>query len=225
MASLTAPVAPGNTPGPNTNFGQIPAPQVNVDALANVSLALKRAVDSLAGFAGTPTSRAVTFDDLIKLGIIGANTVASPTAKTSLGTGTVKEILTDGPGITGGPITVIGELAVQWNAGETNALGSHLSLVGGTLNAFGFITTAVTSITFGQGLTASPNPITTVGEVQANWRAPRVDNLGAGLKIQGTTISALGVSNTLLVTGELDANGSPIFMSDGNDQPIVVPLS
>lgn len=225
MASFTKPAAAGKTPGVNTNFGQIPSPQADIGALANVSLALKRAIDSLAGFAGKPTSRAVTFDDLVNLGLIDSTAVVSQTGTTTLGSGTVKEIGTVGPGITGGPITITGELAVEWNAGTVSGLGSHITNVGGTLNATGFLTSAVQKITLGAGLVGSPNPITNTGTIYARWRADECDQIGAGLNLSGGVLSTTVVECTLLVTGEADANGAPIFVADASNQPIVVPLS
>jgi hypothetical protein len=50
------------------------------------------------------------------------------------GTGTVTNVATTGPGITGGPITGTGTLAVQWNAGAVSSL-SGLSLAAGVLTA------------------------------------------------------------------------------------------
>jgi hypothetical protein len=53
------------------------------------------------------------------------------------GTGTVTNIATTGPGITGGPISTTGTLAVQWNAGSVTTIGSGLNLAAGTLTTTG----------------------------------------------------------------------------------------
>lgn len=48
--------------------------------------------------------------------------------------GTVTQVNTTGPGISGGPITTTGALAVQWNAGLVNAVGIGLQVVSGVLS-------------------------------------------------------------------------------------------
>jgi hypothetical protein len=52
------------------------------------------------------------------------------------GSGTVTSVAT-GAGLTGGPITVAGTLVADWHAGVVAALGSNLTLTGGTLDATG----------------------------------------------------------------------------------------
>lgn len=56
-------------------------------------------------------------------------------ASSGTAVGSVVSVGTTGPGITGGPITTTGTLAVQWNAGSVSSLGSGLSLNGGVLTA------------------------------------------------------------------------------------------
>jgi hypothetical protein len=225
MVGFTKPASPGASPAANPNIPQIPQPQASPGSLAFTAQALKQAVDSLSGFRGSPTDRAVTFNDLISLGLLSSVAAASQTGTSDVGSGTVQEILTEGPGITGGPITVKGSLAVEWNAGEVGALGPHLHITGETLDATGFVTSAVTSITFENGFNASPNPITNTGTVYANWRLPVCQTIGPGLRLAGGVLSTTVVACTLLVTGEVDSLGSPIFVGDPAGQPIVVPLS
>lgn len=77
-SSLSKPVAPPTSrPAPNPNVPQIPTPQANVGALAVCVQFLKQAVDNLAGYRGKPTNRAVTFDDLVSLGIASTTVVQS----------------------------------------------------------------------------------------------------------------------------------------------------
>lgn len=51
------------------------------------------------------------------------------------GGGSVTQVDTTGPGITGGPITTTGTLAVEWNGGTVTALGLGVGLNSGTLIA------------------------------------------------------------------------------------------
>ena len=55
---------------PNPTVVQIPTPLANVGALVVAVQALKRDVDSLSGNTGALIDRAVTFQDLINLGLI-----------------------------------------------------------------------------------------------------------------------------------------------------------
>lgn len=79
MSNLTKPVAPPSArPAPNPNTPQSPPPVTNLGALAYCVQQLKQAVDSLGGLRGQPTNRAVTFDDLISVGLLTATEAASP---------------------------------------------------------------------------------------------------------------------------------------------------
>ena len=229
--SLTRPAVPGGVPARNPNTPPIPSPQVMLGSLANTALALKQAVDSLTGATGNPSSRAVTFDDLVNLGVAGAAQVASQYSTTPGGNngGSVTEIDTVGPGITGGPITTSGTLAVEWNAGQVAALGNHLIISGTTLNTTGLLSTAVTQVNLGPGLfTASGSDvITTVGTIYAQWAAGRVTSLGPHLKRTGFQLDA-AVQPALipLVTGGNDPEtSSPVLIGDPVGQCVMVPSS
>ena len=67
-----------------------------------------------------------------------ASTVPGPTGPQGPqgvpGTGSVVSVATTGTGITGGPITTTGTLAVAWNAGTVSAI-SGMTLTSGTLTA------------------------------------------------------------------------------------------
>jgi hypothetical protein len=63
------------------------------------------------------------------------------------GAGTVTSVGTSGAGITGGPITTSGTLAVQWNGGSVNALGGNLGITTGTLAVTGLAASATTDTT------------------------------------------------------------------------------
>lgn len=59
-----------SNPAKNPNVPAIAQPMANLGSLVNVAQTLKQAVDSLGGANGKPTDRAVTFNDLIALGLI-----------------------------------------------------------------------------------------------------------------------------------------------------------
>lgn len=82
-----------------------------------------------------------------------ASTVPGPTGPQGPqgipGTGSVVSVATTGAGITGGPITTTGTLAVQWNAGTVSTL-SGLSVSSGTLTAAPAFTAVTGTATYAQ---------------------------------------------------------------------------
>lgn len=67
-------------PEVNANVPQIGNPIPDLQALAQVVQALKQGLDSLAGFRGGLLDRAVTFEDLINLGLVPSLTARSDNA-------------------------------------------------------------------------------------------------------------------------------------------------
>ena len=89
------------------------------------------------GASGSPDTAAQVLAKLITVDGTGSGLDADLLdGKDSTAFGTVTNIATTGPGISGGPITAVGTLAVQWNAGAVSSL-SGMSLSGGTLTATG----------------------------------------------------------------------------------------
>jgi hypothetical protein len=74
-------------------------------------------------------------------------------------TGTVTRVNT-GAGLSGGPITTSGTLVAEWHIGDVSALGPHLTLTGGTLEAL------------------------------SDWHAGVVNSLGPGLVLAAGVLSA-----------------------------------
>lgn len=68
-------------PGPNKNVPGIDVPLADVKSLVHVTEHMRQAIQSLGGQRGSILNRAVTFSDLISLGILSA------TAATSMGGG------------------------------------------------------------------------------------------------------------------------------------------
>lgn len=56
----------------NPNIGPIPLPSQVPESVLNTVISLKEAVESLAGQRGVSTNRAVTFNDLVQLGLVTA---------------------------------------------------------------------------------------------------------------------------------------------------------
>jgi hypothetical protein len=83
VSNLTAPT-PSSTPGPNPNVPPIPHPVAEVGSLLNSVRALQQGVESLAGTRGSQINRAVTFNDLTKLGLASTTAIMSPNGQSSL---------------------------------------------------------------------------------------------------------------------------------------------
>lgn len=75
---------PGPAPAPNPNVPAITQPLANAEALNRVVLQLRQAVQSLGGQIGSPTDRAVTFNDLSTMGL-------TPSALTNM-TGSITKL-------------------------------------------------------------------------------------------------------------------------------------
>lgn len=89
--------------------------------------------------------------------------------------GTVTQVATTGAGISGGPITTSGTLAVEWNAGTVAAIGNGLTIAANTM-----------SISAGSGLAFS------LGALVAQWQGGTVTSLGSGVSLAGGVLSATG---------------------------------
>lgn len=72
----------------NPNVPAVPAPTVGNTGLLPTVRALKEGIESLSGQRGAIFDRAVTFNDLVRMGLVTREAVASPTGTTTLGSGT-----------------------------------------------------------------------------------------------------------------------------------------
>lgn len=79
---------PRNVRGVNRNVPQMPMPLADIGSLAHASQAFKQALDSLSGYRGGVLDRAVTFRDLIDLGLITQQIIVSEGATTNYATHT-----------------------------------------------------------------------------------------------------------------------------------------
>lgn len=116
--------------------------------------------------------------------------------------GTVTDVATAGAGITGGPITGSGTLAVEWNGGTVTTVGAGLSLSSGTLTASGS-GGSVTSVVAGAGLAGGT--ITTAGTISLGAIAATslLGNAGTVSAVPGTI--AVGSGLSLSTAGTLTA--------------------
>lgn len=64
-----------SNPLPNANVPQIPQPIADIGALVYVCQALKQGMDSLGGNRGSTLDRAVTYRDLVTLGLVASTSI------------------------------------------------------------------------------------------------------------------------------------------------------
>lgn len=102
-----------NTPGPNPNVPSIQTPVADPRSLVNSVQSLKQGMESLGGTRGSPLDRAVTYNDLINLGL------AKATATT----------------FGNNPIAGVVVLADNWDTTAVTALGAGLAISSGTISA------------------------------------------------------------------------------------------
>lgn len=216
-----------SSPAPNANVPQIPQPLADVGALAVAVRFLKQGMDSLAGYRGRPNDRAVTFNDLLNLGVVNTVGNAAILGVTAIIAGT---------GLNGGTITgtgtislgTIGAHALMGNPNSVAAVPAGVTVgTGLSLNALGTLIatgTGVTTIIAGAGLNGGTITSTGTISLAAN---PTVTG---SLTVQGPivpTYPANGITGN--VTGSLVAAGvvGEIISSDsgGFNQSATVTLT
>ena len=108
---------PNTTVGVNPNIPTIPNPLNDLSSLATVVLQLKKAVESLGGNRGSTLDRAVTFNDMIRLGLASPQALMSPTGASGV------TVIRAGVGVGGTPSVI--------PVNNLGAIGNHLRLDAG----------------------------------------------------------------------------------------------
>lgn len=211
-----------SNPAPNSNVPQIPQPLADVGALVSVAQQLKQGVDSLAGHRGNVLDRAVTFNDLINLGLVatgGATSAAS--SPTDLKMEAAARIAGDdglGSRITAETARAeAAETALSAEiAAELSDVGTVQRVVAGPGLAGGAITT-VGTISLG-----FIPPGSVLGNAGTSGAIPSAVEVGTGLALSASTLIATARSAVLpLVNGDIPGPG---IISDPNGQCVGVPI-
>ena len=122
---------------------------------------------------------------------------------TALPAGSVSEVVA-GAGLSGGTISVAGTLAANWQQGTVTALGSNVSIVGGTLEVAAGVG-SVTEIVAGAGL--SGGTITSAGTLSLGTIAAGGFLVNPGSVAAVPSAGVFGTNLTLTPTGTLNATG------------------
>lgn len=213
-----------SSPKPNPNVPQIPQPQAEPGALAYVAQALKQGMDSLGGNRGKPTDRAVTFNDLITLGLFDASTLNAGTiAVGAIGAGqlagnprTIAAVPTGVVLATGLSLSVAGTLAPNWQGPAISHIGAGLTVAtAGTLSALVAATGAGLALNSGTVSLGTIAASSLMGNGATAGAVPTAVAVGANLTLSTSgTLSAsnpgTGTITGLTITASAFLNGGSI---------------
>lgn len=181
---------------------------LNSGTVSLAAIAATTLLGNSGSVAATPTAIA-----------IGANvTLAGGTLSVAnSGTGTVTDIATSGSGISGGPITGSGTLAVEWNAGTVSAIGAGL-----TLSAGGTLSTTADADQWTAGTVSAISGQFTIASGTLNVGTLAYSSLPASADIRTLSFSLIGAppsgqvfSLPITQAGTLLANGGTLAVRKG----------
>lgn len=156
-------------PGTNPNFSQVGSPIADVGALRTVCEQLKQNVESIGGFRGDPLGRAVTFQDLIDMGVIDQAIATSPAGSARVDGTQAHPADPTGTASTSG---VMMGLKVAYAPRRTGAV---FVAVSGTIQNDTAAQTTTVQLVVGAGLTPPSNGSAVTGNAAAAAQAHKAD--------------------------------------------------
>lgn len=228
-------------PGTNPNVSQIPQPMADVGSLAYCLQQVKQALDSLAGFRGPASNRAVTFDDLVSYGIIAQLNLTAPSVPSGTATALSAEAAarTNADVILGGEILAETTRAEAAEAALTTALSSVTSSSSTNTGAIAAETTRATGaegtltanlaaeVTRATNAEALKTPLTTanVGQYKGTTTNDNATAGNIGEYVSASVVLASAVSlvtatpkdvtSITLTPGDWDVHGTVAFAISG----------
>lgn len=196
-----------SSPGTNPNVPQIPQPVADIGALAYCVQALKQGFDSLVGFRGEQTNRAVTFNDLINYGIVAAAQVGAPATSTVTGLAAEEVARIAGDATNASAIST--EATTRASADTT--LTTHLSTEVTRAEAAEALLTPLTIANVGQYNGTTTNDTATAGNVGEEFEVV----VPFASAVAATTGTSLNVTSKLVAAGDWEISGSVVTAPAG----------
>lgn len=203
-------------PLPNSNIPQIPQPIADLGSLVHVAQSLKQGVDALAGNRGNTLIRAVTFNDLIDLGLITVFNAAGLAVNYASSVTSAPHTLKGNNTASAGTMTdltvaqVSAMLGISVAATKLLTVNNTITFVGTDGKTYTFPTTDKTimaadfsNATYGQVPGTATNDSASVGNI-----GEIVASIGSTALTTGTPASQVSIS---LTAGDWDVFGAVSF--------------